>query len=58
MLLCKKVSIKEIAKACEKASVYPEENCGQPTTYLECEFIDEEDLDSEELEKKTYSVGK
>lgn len=58
MLLCRKVSIKEIAKACEKASVYPEENCGQPTTYLECEVIPDEESDMEEVEKKAYRVGK
>jgi hypothetical protein len=56
MPICRKVSIKEIAEACEKSSLYPEENCGQPATYLECEVKPDEEL-TEELEKRAYRVG-
>ena len=56
MPICRKVSIKEIAEACEKSSLYPEENCGQPTTYLECEVKTDDEL-TEELEKRAYRVG-
>jgi hypothetical protein len=56
MLFCRKVSIKEIAEACEKSSLYPEENCGQPATYLECEFKTDGDI-TEVEEKKGIPCG-
>jgi hypothetical protein len=43
MRKCKKVSIKEITEDCEKKTLYPEENCGQPTTVIDCEDVPEDE---------------
>lgn len=37
--ICREISIKETTEDCERTSLYPEENCGQPTSYMVCEVI-------------------
>ncbi|MBI2411702.1 MAG: hypothetical protein HYV24_00625 [Deltaproteobacteria bacterium] len=37
--VCGEISVKDVTADCEKATLYPEENCGQPTSYTVCEEI-------------------
>ncbi|MFQ5736459.1 MAG: hypothetical protein ACE5GY_06300 [Thermodesulfobacteriota bacterium] len=37
--VCREVSIKDICEDCERTTLYPEENCGYPTTLLVCEDL-------------------
>ncbi|MBI5631995.1 MAG: hypothetical protein HZA15_00715 [Nitrospirae bacterium] len=37
---CREISIKDICEACEKTTLYPEENCGCPTTVVICEDVE------------------
>lgn len=37
--VCREISVKDISSDCEKATLYPEENCGQPDSYMVCEEI-------------------
>ncbi|MBI5237833.1 MAG: hypothetical protein HY887_05355 [Deltaproteobacteria bacterium] len=34
--ICREISIKDICEECERTSLYPEENCGCPTTAVIC----------------------
>jgi hypothetical protein len=56
MVACKKVSIKKITEDCEKTTLYPEENCGYPTTIEECEDAPENKLKTDEKKKKKEKV--
>lgn len=40
--ICREVSIKDICEECERTSLYPEENCGCPTTVVICEDAPQE----------------
>lgn len=40
--VCKEVSIRDICEDCERTTLYPEENCGCPTTLVVCKDIPEE----------------
>jgi hypothetical protein len=55
-MACKKVSIKKITEDCEKTTLYPEENCGYPTTIVECADTPEDKLKT--VEKKRKEQGK
>lgn len=37
--VCREVSVKEITADCERTTLYKEENCGQPTSYVVCEEV-------------------
>lgn len=37
--VCKEISIKDIVKDCERTTLYPEVNCGQPENYTVCEDV-------------------
>ncbi len=44
--LCREISIKDICEACERTTLYPEENCGCPTTVMICEDVQQGDLET------------
>lgn len=37
--VCKEISVKGICEECERTTLYPEENCGQPTVFVVCEEV-------------------
>lgn len=37
--VCREISIKDICEDCERTTLYPEVNCGQPTSFTFCEEV-------------------
>lgn len=52
MKVCREMSIKEICEACERTTLYPEENCGCQTMITVCE------VDTELMAERAVNAGR